>query len=62
MASAALSMSNPRVHLTIGRAFMALGSPGEAATAFATACAQAPGWDEAVAALEEARQAAAGRR
>jgi tetratricopeptide (TPR) repeat protein len=62
MASAALSMSNPRVHLTIGRAFMALGSPGEAATAFATACAQAPGWDEAVAALEEAREAAAGRR
>lgn len=58
MASAALSMANPRVHLTIGRAFMALGSPAEAATAFATACAQAPGWSEAIAALEEAQRAA----
>lgn len=57
MASAALSMSNPRVHLTIGRAFMALGAPAEAATAFEAACALAPGWDEASTALIEARRA-----
>jgi cytochrome c-type biogenesis protein CcmH/NrfG len=58
MASAALSMSNPRVHLTIGRAFLALGSPSEAVTAFETACALAPGWDEARVGLEDARRAA----
>lgn len=58
MASAALSMSNPRLHLTIGRAFLALGSPSEAVTAFETACALAPGWDEARVGLEDARRAA----
>jgi len=56
MASAALVMGNPRIHLVIGRAFMALGSAGEAVTALETACALAPGWDDARAALEEARR------
>jgi predicted AlkP superfamily phosphohydrolase/phosphomutase/tetratricopeptide (TPR) repeat protein len=55
MASAALSMSNPRVHLTIGRAFLALGSAAEAITALEAACALAPGWGEAIAALETAK-------
>jgi predicted AlkP superfamily phosphohydrolase/phosphomutase/tetratricopeptide (TPR) repeat protein len=61
MASAALAIGSPRVHLVIGRAFMALGSPAEAVTAFEAACALGPGWDEACAALEEARRAAVGR-
>jgi tetratricopeptide (TPR) repeat protein len=56
MASAALAMGNPRIHLVIGRAFIALGSAGEAVTALETACALAPGWDEARATLEEARR------
>ena len=60
MASAALSMSNPRVHFTIGRAFMALGSPREAITALEAACALAPGWGEAIAALEAAKCAQGG--
>jgi predicted AlkP superfamily phosphohydrolase/phosphomutase/tetratricopeptide (TPR) repeat protein len=60
MASAALSMSNPRVHFTIGRAFMALGSPREAITALEAACALAPGWGEAIAALEAAKRAQGG--
>jgi hypothetical protein len=51
MASAALTMSNPRVHLTIDRAFMELGSPAEAVTAFEAACALAPGWAEAQSSL-----------
>ena len=59
MASAALTMSNPRVHLTIGRAFMELGWPAEAVTAFEAACALAPGWAEAQSSLEAARRAAA---
>jgi predicted Zn-dependent protease len=60
MASAALSMANPRVHFTIGRAFMALGSPREAITALEAACALAPGWGEAIAALEAAKRAQGG--
>ena len=60
MASAALSMSNPRVHVTIGRAFLALGSAREAVTAFEAACALAPHWGEARAALAEARHAPGG--
>jgi len=59
MASAALTMSNPRVHLTIGRAFLALGSPAEAITALTTADALAPGWEDVRVALEEARRATA---
>jgi hypothetical protein len=62
MASAALTMSNPRVHLTIGRAFMELGSPAEAVTAFEAACALAPGWAEAQSSLEAARRAVAESR
>jgi len=58
MASAALHMANPRVHLTIGRAFLALGSPAEAVTAFEAAAALAPGWDEARGELEAARKVA----
>jgi hypothetical protein len=37
---------------------MALGSATEAVTAFEAAVAQAPGWDEARRALEDARRAA----
>jgi tetratricopeptide (TPR) repeat protein len=59
MASAALHLANPRVHLTIGRAFLAVGSPREAITAFEAAVAMAPGWDEARTELEIARAAAA---
>jgi hypothetical protein len=53
-------MANPRVHFTIGRAFMALGSPREAITALEAACALAPGWGEAIAALEAAKRAQGG--
>lgn len=60
MASAALAIGSPRVHLVIGRAFLTLGSPTEAVTAFEAACALGPGWEEARAALEEARRAAGG--
>jgi cytochrome c-type biogenesis protein CcmH/NrfG len=55
MASAALAISNPRVHLTIGRAFVALGSLQDAVVAFEAACALGPGWDEAQRALAEVR-------
>jgi tetratricopeptide (TPR) repeat protein len=58
LASAALHLAHPRVHLTIGRAFLAIGSPREAVTAFEAAVALAPGWDEARAALDTARRAA----
>lgn len=58
MQSAALRLSNPKVHLLIGQAFMVLGSAAEAVTAFEAAVAQAPGWDEARRALEDAQRAA----
>jgi predicted AlkP superfamily phosphohydrolase/phosphomutase/predicted Zn-dependent protease len=55
--SAALDMRQAGVHMTVGRAFLALGSPGEAANAFAACVVQAPGWNEAREALAAARRA-----
>jgi predicted Zn-dependent protease len=55
--SAALDMRQAAVHMTVGRAFLALGSPGEAVNAFAACVAQAPGWNEAREALAAARRA-----
>jgi predicted Zn-dependent protease len=56
--SAALDMRQPAVHMTVGRALMAVGEPGEAASAFAACLAHAPGWAEAREALAAARAAA----
>jgi len=56
--AAALDMRQPAVHMTIGRAFMAIGAPAEAVNAFAACVAQAPGWTEARDALAAARIAA----
>jgi predicted Zn-dependent protease len=56
--SAGLDMRQPGVHMTIGRAFLALGSAGEAVNAFAACVAQAPGWPGARESLAEARRAA----
>ena len=56
--AAALDMRQPAVHMTIGRAFMAIGAPAEAVNAFAACVAQAPGWTEARDALASARIAA----
>jgi predicted AlkP superfamily phosphohydrolase/phosphomutase/Tfp pilus assembly protein PilF len=56
--AAALDMRQPAVHMTIGRAFMALGAPAEAVNAFAACVAQAPGWAEAREAVAAARIAA----
>ena len=55
--SAALDMRHAAVHMTIGRAFLALGAREEAVNAFAACVAQAPGWTEAREALAAARGA-----
>jgi predicted AlkP superfamily phosphohydrolase/phosphomutase len=59
MRSAALRMTNPRLHLLIGRALLLLDEPGEALVAFEAARAQAPGSPEADAGLAAARAALA---
>jgi predicted Zn-dependent protease len=56
--AASLRMNDPRIHLTVGRAFAALGEHAEAVTALAACVAQAPAWEEAARELEAARRAA----
>ncbi|MBM4098987.1 MAG: hypothetical protein FJ260_03400 [Planctomycetes bacterium] len=56
--AAALDMRQPRVHMTVGCALMAVGEHGEAVNAFAACVAHAPGWAEARQALAAARAAA----
>jgi predicted AlkP superfamily phosphohydrolase/phosphomutase/Flp pilus assembly protein TadD len=56
--AASLRMNDPRIHLTVGRAFAALGEHAEAVTALTVCVAQAPAWEEAARELEAARRAA----
>jgi len=58
--AASLRMDDPRIHLAVGRAFMALGEHAEAVTALSACVAQAPGWEHAAQGLQEARRKAGG--
>ena len=57
MRSAAIRMTNPRVHILIGRALLLIGEPTEALVAFEAARAQAPQAREAEDGAREAREA-----
>ena len=57
MRSAAIRMTNPRVHILIGRALLLIGEPTEALVALEAARAQAPQAREAEDGAREAREA-----